>query len=211
MPPPLQNLMLSMRQAALATSAPSYAAALCGVIGAHEAIEKGLPHDCVDRSLQTMTKSLSAFAGSDMDRIAPSGWTTAAEALHAAGLLVSRRGENPASPARVNDLYRAASDFLLFTGADSANRRRLGPKEVFLQDRLLADTVLTLKGWWNAGPIQPNVMQPLGALLVRVGIGSGLESWTDFPNLAGAVWTFFEGADPADLAGGRLLKPSRYF
>ncbi|HSA60355.1 MAG TPA: hypothetical protein VLJ37_11805 [bacterium] len=211
MPTPLHNLMISMRQAVLTTNTPSFAAALTGVLEAHEALEQRLPDSCVDRSLQTMTNSLSAFAGSDMDRITPASWTTAASALHAAGHLVSRRGETPASTARVNDLFLAASDFLLFTGADSANRRRLKPKEVFLQDRLLADTVLTLKGWWNPGSFQPEAMQPLGALLVRVGIASGLEQWADLPNLAGAVWTFFEGADLEDLAGARLLKPSSYF
>lgn len=211
MPPPLHNLMISMRQAVSTADTPSFAAALTGVLGAHDAVEKGLPNDCRDRSLQTMTNLLSAFARNDMDRISPASWTTAASALHAAGFFVSSRRETPASVALVNDLYRAASDFLIFTGADSANRRRIGPQEVFLQDRLLADTVLTLKGWWNPGSIQPAAMLPLGALLVRVGIAAGLDRWADFPNLAGAVWTFFDGADLADFAGAKLLRPSSYF
>jgi hypothetical protein len=208
---PFHNLMLSMRQAALTAGTPSFAAALNGVVGAHEALQERLPDSCVDRYLQTMTNLLTAFARNDIDRIAPASWTTAASALHAAGHLVSRRGEAPASPARVEDLYRAASDFLLYTGAASADRRSLSRKEVFLQDRHLADMILTLKGWWNPGPFQPETLQPLGALIVRVGIAAGLQSWADFPNLAGAVWAFFDGARLEDFAGAQLLSPLRYF
>ena len=211
----MQALLNSLRHAATTAATPSFAAALCGVLGAHEALEKRLPDVCVDRSLQTMTNSLASFARSDMARIAPASWTTAADALHAAGLLVSHRGENPASGARVNDLYLAASDFLLYTGGSSEARRRSKPQEILRQDRLLADMVLTLKGWWSPGSFQPGAMLPLGALLVRVGIASGLARWPDegpdFPNLAGAVWAFFDGANPADFEEARLLKPSSYF
>jgi hypothetical protein len=100
-------------------------------------------------------------------------------------------------------------------GHATEERRRLRPKETFRQDRLLADMVLTLKGWWNAGTLQTEAMSPLGALLVRAGIFSGLSRWPGpdlgLPNLAGAVWTYFDGADPHDFAGAKLLKPSSYF
>jgi hypothetical protein len=204
--------MISMRQAALTASTPSFAAALNGVVGAHEALQQRLPDTCVDRSLQTMTNLLSAFSRNDIGRIAPAAWSTAASALHAAGLLVLRRGETPASPARTSDLYQAASDFLLYTGAAAADRRSLGPKDVFLQDRHLADMVLSLKGWWGSGSFhQPESLLPLGALIVRVGIAAGLQGWADFPNLAGAVWAFFDGARLPDFAGAQLLSPLRYF
>lgn len=212
---PLQNLMVSMRQAALTATTPSFAAALCGVIGAYDSVQARTSNFSMDRSLQTMTNALASFAASDIDLISPSSWTMAASAVHTAGLLVSRRGETPASAARVNDIYIAASHFSSHTRQCGNQRRSVAPRELFFNDRALADTILTLKGWWNPGTFEPEVLEPLAGVLTQVGLASGTIRWpqqgTALSNLAGAIWVFFDGGNSSLFEGVKLLRPFTYF
>jgi len=163
-----------------------------------------------------MTATLAQFATSDAELIGPSEWTTAASAFHTAGLLISRRGETPNSPARVNDLYIAMSAFSSHTRRSLGQRATLTARDLFFNDRAIADTILTLKGWWNSGSYQPEVMEPLGAVLAQVGLASGSNRWplrnSTFPNLAGAFWVFFDEADLSLLeVTQKLLRPFSYF
>jgi hypothetical protein len=188
---------------------------LLTVLDSHQKLAENGPGVETDRALCRMTESWADFASSDVDNLSPLHWTLAASGLHAAGSLVSARDEYAGSGDRVRDLFSAASEFFSHTRRNAAQRRSVTAQDLFFNDRALADMILTLKGWWTPGTVEPEALENLAAVLAGVGLASGATFWLQkgayFSNFAGAVWVFFDESDGTMLRNVKLLRPSVYF
>lgn len=212
---PLSLLIDSLAQAVPTVRAPTLASALSGVVTAHAAFRTRAPINEIGGAMDAMTVGLSTFTGKHMEEISSTSWPLVASALYAAGLLVLLFGENSQSMSLTGDLFQATANFEAERHASASNLRTLAADQLFLCDRYLGDTLLSLKGWLQPGSLEFASQISLGRILARLGMASGAMNWprrdVELPNLAGAVRTFFDGGAPEMFHGARLLQSMVYF
>jgi len=131
-----------------------------------------------------------------------------AAAIYEAGRSILRRGRDDA---RVVELYREAAQCLWEL---ERHGEQLSGAERFLQDRLIADTQLSLRGWLRDEHLGCEEKAILARNLVRVAIASGSVRWRAhddrLPNLMGATHVFFGEDRPQIYERAALLAPAIY-
>lgn len=208
--PKVGDLVGLFNRQAAATLSPAFGEALNMIVEGYRRIGEGRTRREVSPVLAKVATSLVLTVDRDMEMIPTADWTVIASAIYAACQLIRTIRTQERDEDSVARIFLASARLFSHVGGRS---RRFSANDLFLQDRLIADTQMSLRGWLPAGRLSGDDQWTLGRNLVRVGIASGSVRWRGseiLPNLMGATHTVF-GADPRLFEAGELLAPSQYF
>jgi hypothetical protein len=202
-------------QQAERTRSPHFRTALLSLKSAHDAICDFQPFERITSHLRATTSALHAVTTEEMKAILPKERNAVSLAIVVAGELTLMSGKDGEC---VVDLFKAAADFSRYI---DRNFESQSGEDLFRQDIDLSHVRMNLMASLqeNQLPTKNRLIaeqqESIAALLCRIGMLRGSVIWpslgVELPNVAGAVYVFFQGLDLKTVQKTKMMAPSSYF